>query len=95
MFLVYKEENGKFITGRDYPKTVLVNVYAVDKLTIRLEAAGIPSLDFEIPQSSKGKVFDCAMWFDEPLKSIDCGNAPAEWISMFVHFFSSFYKILH
>lgn len=86
MFLVYKEENGKFITGRDHPKMVLVNVYAVDKGTIRLEVAGMPSLDFELPQNSKGKRIDCSMWFDDPLKCVDCGNAPAEWISMFVQF---------
>lgn len=87
MFLVYNEETGKFTTGRSYPTLVLVNLTAIDKLSVRLEAAGMPSLVFPLPQNS-GKKTDCSMWWDEPMKCIDCGNAPAEWISMFVKSFS-------
>lgn len=85
MFLVYNEENGKFTTGRNYSNLVLVDLYAVDKLNVRLEANGMQSLEFEIPQCRKSNNVDCSMWWGEPIKCIDCGNAPAEWISMLVN----------
>lgn len=87
MFLVYNEENGKFTTGKNYSKLVLVNLYATDKTDVRLETSGMESLVFQIPQSTKANNVNCSMWFDEPMKCIDCGDAPAEWISTFVTFF--------
>lgn len=84
MFLVYDEKNGKFVTGKNYPKLVLVNLYAADKLNVRLEASGMQSLVFE-PKATNA-VVDCSMWFDEPMRCRDCGDIPAEWISMFVIF---------
>ncbi|XP_057318668.1 mitochondrial amidoxime-reducing component 1-like [Microplitis mediator] len=82
MFLVYNEENGKFITGRNYPTLLLVSLCAVDKFKVKLEAIGMPPLIFELPQNSDS--VDCSMWWGEPLKCTDCGNAPAEWISKFL-----------
>lgn len=82
MFLVYNEENGKFTTGKNYPKLVLVNLYA-DKMNVRLEADGMESLVFD-PQDCKVYSVHCSMWFDEPMKCNDCGDAAAEWISRFV-----------
>ncbi|KAJ6630522.1 Mitochondrial amidoxime-reducing component 1 [Pseudolycoriella hygida] len=83
MFLVYNEESGKFATGKNYPKLVLVNLRAASKFHVRLEASETQSLEFEVPLKGKPKV-NCTMWFDEPLKCHDCGDAPAEWISMFL-----------
>lgn len=80
MFLIYNEENGKFVTGKAYRTLVLVTLSAVNKTTVRLEATGMQSLDFE-PAKLKSKIVDCSMWFDEPLKCQDCGDAVAEWIS--------------
>ncbi|XP_037048136.1 mitochondrial amidoxime-reducing component 1-like [Bradysia coprophila] len=83
MFLVYNEENGKFVTAKNYSKLVLVNLYAEDQLNVRLQANGMQSIVFE-PQNYKSPIADCSMWFDDPMKCIDCGDGPAEWISMFL-----------
>lgn len=90
MFLVYYEENGKFVTGKTYPKLVLVNLFVADKSNIRLEANGMESLDFD-PESVKSDIVDCSMHFGEQLKCLDCGDETAEWISTLVlHFFPHF-----
>lgn len=84
MFLVYNEENGKFTTGKNYPQLVLVNLLAVDQFHVKLEAIGFKSLVFEVPYKKNANNVDCSMWWDEPMKCIDCGDAAAYWISMLV-----------
>lgn len=90
MFLVYNEENGKFTTGKNYSKLVLVNLYATDKANVRLEASEMESLDFQVPENTKTNNVNCSMWWDEPMKCIDCGDAAAKWISKFVAFSNYF-----
>lgn len=84
MFLVYNEENGKFTTAKNYSKLVLVNLYATGQSNVRLETSGMESLVFQVPQNTTANNVDCSMWWDEPMKCIDCGDAPAEWISTYV-----------
>ncbi|KAF7987758.1 hypothetical protein HCN44_003621 [Aphidius gifuensis] len=87
MFLVYNEENGKFITGRNHPTLILVSLSAVDNKRVKLEAVGMQSLTFELlPENSKNidENIECSMWWGEKVKCIDCGDAPAEWISRFL-----------
>lgn len=96
MFLVYNEVNGKFVTAKNYAKLVLVNLYAEDQLNVRLEATGMQPIVFD-PHRKKATV-NCSMWFDDPMKCIDCGDGPAEWISMFVHYThksSTVHSLLH
>lgn len=86
MFLVYNEENGKFITGRNHPTLILVSLSAVDSKSVKLEAVGMKSLTFELlPEYKKiNDNIECSMWWGEKVKCIDCGDAPAEWISKFL-----------
>lgn len=86
MFLVYNEESGRFQTGRNYPTLILVSVSAVDEDKVRLEAVGMPSVVFTVPKCTEENVeaVQCTMWWGEPVKCIDCGPEPAEWLSKFL-----------
>ncbi|XP_015108750.1 mitochondrial amidoxime-reducing component 1 [Diachasma alloeum] len=85
MFLVYNEDTGKFVTGRNYPTLILVSLTAVDDSRVRLQATGVPNLTFALPKSSNDpSAVNCKMWWGEPVKCIDCGPAPAQWISNFL-----------
>ncbi|XP_063987506.1 mitochondrial amidoxime-reducing component 1-like [Diachasmimorpha longicaudata] len=85
MFLVYNEETGKFITGRNYPTLILVSLVAVDEAHVRLQATGVPNVTFAVPKyTNDSSAVNCKMWFGEPVKCIDCGPAPAQWISRFL-----------
>lgn len=86
MFLVYNEESGRFQTGRQYPTLILVSLSAVDEDKVKLEAVGMPSVVFSVPKSTAGNVeaVQCTMWWGEPVKCIDCGPEPAEWLSRFL-----------
>lgn len=91
MFLVYSEKSGKFQTGRNYANLVLLNVYSVDEESVGMEASGMPTLVFRVPETATGRSSDeveCSMWWGERLRCIDCGPAPAAWISKSgTHFF--------
>ncbi|XP_016905675.1 mitochondrial amidoxime-reducing component 1 isoform X1 [Apis cerana] len=86
MFLVYNEETGRFQTGRQYPTLILISLSAVDETKVKLEAVGMPSVIFEVPNSSENasEAVQCTMWWGEPVKCIDCGTEPAEWLSRFL-----------
>lgn len=91
MFLVYNEETGRFQTGRHYPTMILVSLSAVDETKVKLEAVGMPSVIFDVPKCSKNdsEAVQCTMWWGEPVKCIDCGPEPAEWLSRFAITFTS------
>ncbi|XP_034181030.1 mitochondrial amidoxime-reducing component 1 isoform X2 [Osmia lignaria lignaria] len=86
MFLVYNEETGRFQTGRQYPTLILVSLSAVDESRVKLEALGMPRVMFTVPKSLENSIeaVQCKMWWGEPVKCIDCGQEPAEWISRFL-----------
>lgn len=85
MFLVYNEETRRFQTGREYPTMILVSLSAVDEHNVKLEAVGMPSVVFRVPEKTeKSSIVECTMWFGESVKSIDCGPEPAEWLSRFL-----------
>ncbi|KAI4495552.1 hypothetical protein M0802_008564 [Mischocyttarus mexicanus] len=86
MFLVYNEETFKFQTGRQYPTMILVSVSAVDQYKVKLEAVGMPSIVFRVPEryEKSSTVIKCTMWFGEQVNCIDCGPEPAEWLSRFL-----------
>ncbi|XP_043494738.1 mitochondrial amidoxime-reducing component 1-like isoform X2 [Polistes fuscatus] len=86
MFLVYNEETLKFQTGRQYPTMILVSLSAVDEYKVKLEAVGMPSVVFRVPEKSEksSAAIECSLWWGEPVKCIDCGPEPAEWLSRFL-----------
>ncbi|XP_015185472.1 PREDICTED: mitochondrial amidoxime-reducing component 1-like [Polistes dominula] len=86
MFMVYNEETFKFQTARHYPTMILVSLSAVDQYKVKLEAVGMPSVVFRVPEKSEksSAAIACSMWFGEPVKCIDCGPEPAEWLSRFL-----------
>ncbi|XP_047357357.1 mitochondrial amidoxime-reducing component 1-like isoform X3 [Vespa velutina] len=86
MFLVYNDETYKFQTGRQYPTMILVSLSAVDEYKVKLEAVGMPSVVFRVPEKSEksSAAIECTMWWGEPVKCIDCGPEPAEWLSRFL-----------
>ncbi|XP_076644070.1 mitochondrial amidoxime-reducing component 1 [Halictus rubicundus] len=86
MFLVYNEESGRFQTGRNYPTLILVTLSAVDEDKVKLEAVGMPSVVFSVPKCTEENIeaVQCTMWWGEPVKCIDCGPEPAEWLSRFL-----------
>ena len=86
MFLVYNEETGRFQTGRHYPTLILVSLTAVDETKVKLEAVGMPSVTFTVPEYSdeRSEAVQCTMWWGEAIKCIDCGTEPAEWLSRFL-----------
>lgn len=86
MFLVYNEETYKFQTGRQYPTMILVSLSAVDEYNVKLEAVGMPSVVFRVPEKSEksSAAIECSLWWGEPVKCIDCGPEPAEWLSRFL-----------
>lgn len=83
MFLVYNEETRRFQTGREYPTMILISLSAVDECNVKLEAVGMPSVVFRVPEKTEksSTIVECTMWFGESVKSIDCGPEPAEWLS--------------
>ncbi|KAH0550864.1 mitochondrial amidoxime-reducing component 1-like isoform X1 [Cotesia glomerata] len=84
MFMVYNEETGKFITGRNFPTLLLVSICAVDKSKVKLEATGMSNYIFELLPKDIDNTVDCTMWWGEPVKCTDCGDGPAQWISQFL-----------
>ncbi|KAK2582550.1 hypothetical protein KPH14_004841 [Odynerus spinipes] len=86
MFLVYNEETRRFKTGREYPTMILVSLSAVDERKVKLEAVGMPSVVFRVPEKTEksSAIVECTMWWGEPVKCIDCGPEPAEWLSRFL-----------
>ncbi|XP_026666584.1 mitochondrial amidoxime-reducing component 1-like isoform X2 [Ceratina calcarata] len=86
MFLVYNEETGRFQTSRQYPTLILVSLSSVDESRVKLEAVGMASVIFEVPKylENATEAVQCSMWWGEPVKCIDCGPEPAEWLSTFL-----------
>lgn len=86
MFLVYKEETGEFKTGRNYPTLVLVTLSAVDETQVKLEAVGMPSLTFKVPENIESNLtpVPCSLWWGKAIECIDCGSEVARWISRFL-----------
>ncbi|XP_015514860.2 mitochondrial amidoxime-reducing component 1 [Neodiprion lecontei] len=87
MFLVYNEETGEFRTSRNYPTLILVTLSAVDTDNVKLEAVGMPSVMFKVPESTVKSVSTpapCLLWWGGTLECLDCGSEVAKWISKFL-----------
>ncbi|XP_046742243.1 mitochondrial amidoxime reducing component 2-like [Diprion similis] len=87
MFLVYNEETGEFRTSRNYPTLILVTLSAVDTAHVKLEAVGMPSVTFKVPESTVKSVSTpapCLLWWGGTLQCLDCGSEVAKWISKFL-----------
>ncbi|OXU27180.1 hypothetical protein TSAR_005445 [Trichomalopsis sarcophagae] len=86
MLLVYEEKTGKFITGRQHSKLLLVSISAAGEGRVKLEAADMPPLILNIPMLSdpNAKVIKCTLWFGEPVKCLDCGPEASAWISKYL-----------
>ena len=85
MFIAFDEKTGKFKTGRDHPKLLLVNINAVDKNRAKLEAGDMPPLIFELPKTDDKTIMPvvCRMWWDELGKCLDCGSEVSKWLSRY------------
>lgn len=91
MLLVYSKKTGKFQTGRNYPKLLLVKIAAFDENSVVIEADGMPNLVIrlsDIQNEGSSEEVNCSMWWGEPLKCVDCGPEPAAWISKSSHYFN-------
>ncbi|XP_012273670.1 mitochondrial amidoxime-reducing component 1 [Orussus abietinus] len=85
MFIIYDEIKGRFVTARQHPTLILVKLLIVNSTQVKLKAPGMPDVIFEIPKLKKfERLVKCYMWWDEPLKCIDCGPEAAKWISRYV-----------
>ena len=85
MFIVYDENTGKFQTGRQYAKLLLVNVSAVDSDKAKLESVEMMPLVFDLPNigDKNVKATNCSMWWNEPIKCLDCGPEVSTWLSKY------------
>ncbi|CAH1159555.1 unnamed protein product [Phaedon cochleariae] len=83
-FVVYHEETKEYRTGRNNPKSVLVEVSARDENHVALNAPDMPTLIVEIPKKTKSNVTIVKHFMDEPIPTIDCGDAAAKWISKYL-----------
>ncbi|XP_014210797.1 mitochondrial amidoxime reducing component 2-like [Copidosoma floridanum] len=87
MFIVYEEQTGKFQTGRQHPKLLLVNLSPVDEDRAKLEANDVPTCVFDVPKNTDNRSKVCTtvtMWFGEPVMCVDCGAEVAAWISKYL-----------
>lgn len=79
MFIVYDEKTGKFQTGRQIPKILLITIDAIDEGRVKLEAPDMPTLVLDLSDSNaKDK---CTMWYGELVQCLDCGPKASAWFS--------------
>ncbi|KAG8239281.1 hypothetical protein J437_LFUL018840 [Ladona fulva] len=83
-FIVY-DERGCFVSGRKYPKMVLITVSAADNGSFKFEAPGHESLIIESPerlskQHYKDHKFNIRLWSNR-VTGLDAGDEAAKWIS--------------
>lgn len=71
---------GRFLTGRDHPRLVLVQVRTVDE-GIRVEAAGRSSITVASAESGPGgRARRVTIWGDD-CDGVDAGDEAARWLS--------------
>jgi uncharacterized protein YcbX len=72
------DPDGRFVTGRQLPRTVLIRAQPVPG-GLRLDAAGQPTLDVALPTSTASRRA-VTVWKDE-LTAADAGDDAAAWLS--------------
>lgn len=86
MFLVYEENTGKFQTARQYPKLVTIDLSSVDLNKAKLKVSDfMEEIIFDLPKNNNDSK-SITMWFDEPVKCLDCGSKVAIWLSKYRFF---------
>lgn len=82
--MVYEESTGKFMSGRQYPKLLLISATPLNKNQAKLESQDrvIEPLIFNLPK--RGTVDHCSLWYGENVRCLDCGSEANSWISKYV-----------
>jgi uncharacterized protein YcbX len=80
-FMIVKSE-GQFITGRTYPKVVLISP-KIEKETMTLSAPGMMDIDVDFERFRSLETNQTTVWGDS-VDTIDCGEEVAKWLSRYV-----------
>ncbi len=76
---VVADNNGRFVTQRDYPRMTLVQVALRDQ-TLELSAPSLPAFSFSIPEAEDIERKEIVVWRDR-VQACDMGEAAAAWLS--------------
>jgi uncharacterized protein YcbX len=79
--MIVKSE-GQFITGRTYPKVVLISP-KIEKETMTLSAPGMMDIDVDFERFRSLETNQTTVWGDS-VDTIDCGEEVAKWLSRYV-----------
>lgn len=79
--VVFDAKTHAFVTGRNYPKMVLIEVGVHDDQHFAINAVGMETLYVKRPKPGEAKGFDIKGFWNETLYALDCGEEAARWLS--------------
>lgn len=81
IFMVVRTD-GDFVTGRQFPTMVLVQPTFHDNF-MKLSAPGMIDVEIDVERLKKLSPITTRVW-NQPVKTIDCGEEVARWFSRFL-----------
>ncbi|XP_014285773.1 mitochondrial amidoxime-reducing component 1 [Halyomorpha halys] len=79
VFVVYKSETMAFLSGKNNPKMLLLNLKPKDDKTVIFSYPGKSNIEITLPNKHNNKMI--TMWKDEKIRINDCGDDAAKWVS--------------
>nr|CAD7266450.1 unnamed protein product [Timema shepardi] len=84
-FVIYGDKYFDHKNAKTYPKMVLINISSEKEGEVKFEAPGMPALRLQVPDHAN-KLNDkyCLLWLNDKVKTLDCGEEVASWMSRYI-----------
>nr|CAD7614406.1 unnamed protein product [Timema genevievae] len=84
-FVIYGDKYFDHKNAKTYPKMVLINISSEKEGEVTFEAPGMPSLKLQVPDhDNKTNDKYCLLWLNDKVKTFDCGEEVASWMSRYI-----------
>nr|CAD7399496.1 unnamed protein product [Timema cristinae] len=84
-FVIYGDKYFDHKNAKTYPKMVLISISSEKEGEVTFEAPGMPVLKLQVPDHAN-KLNDkyCLLWLNDKVKTLDCGEEVASWMSRYI-----------
>nr|CAD7460885.1 unnamed protein product [Timema tahoe] len=84
-FVIYGDKYFDHKNAKTYPKMVLINISSEKEGEVTFEAPGMPALKLQVPDhDDKTNDKYCLLWLNDKVKTFDCGEEVASWMSRYI-----------
>ncbi|CAG2059758.1 unnamed protein product [Timema podura] len=84
-FVIYGDKYFDHKNAKTYPKMVLINISSEKEGEVTFEAPGMPALKLQVPDhDNKTNDKYCLLWLNDKVKTFDCGEEVASWMSRYI-----------